>query len=1239
MSTLIDKDAGVYLGKALQDTNAEWEAVYGNTDSTSTLTKSQFMRVLHTLRNKMICTSESHTLDIRRQQVHINKTTLSDIRATIEGIQDIQSYCKKNDLSGIPCMYIRKTPYVDSTHKSVTYKSLKNTDYNYRINLKSEVNVSETDSEVEGFRDGLATALKYFRYKKRYSFETDDKLFRIDLTAVKTSDYNFKTRQRSCYISFMKSGILHSKELYEIEIEYIGSHKHELSSTIAIDDFLNKVISRDHKLGKTLSSSVHKGTNVFSSAIPQVIQESETPILSEPGDCEFPEEIPEGVPPEYKDPTDDIRYNYWIASDQEWILTMMQTFDKKLSFIRMKENTTATYENAPENTTYMECMIYPQITQDEKDEFQEILGSDVFSWPDTYGGRIMIPLSEIQGTPESLLDPISSEGGKLTSEGESDKEKILQVVVDAVLQQFQSHLHELLCCIQDVKLLLSETTKKQVIKQYEILTRQGSKVKFMGPDPVTLTLQEMLPENPHSILQGYVVTEKADGYRAQLMITQKKHGYLIRKSGSHIIVIDTGWTFKDTKGSWLFDGEYITKDKQGNQQELYMVFDVYYAGDGSNTYPDHAYTYPWSATKSHSRSSILFEFRKQVDYEESLHPTLTLGFKTYLNGPKALKLKKNTTTYSNMSAMGKMCHKILSTDMTQSGYGYTIDGLIFMPMHSPVKSTSEIPVDSISGRWTTNYKWKPPEENTIDFKVKIVKETYQKKQRDKCTSIVIDSKVVSCKQVHLIVGYDEKQDTQCDYTWKLLTQQKGSSVKEILFHPPNESTQIHICNIPLVEGKMLCARDKVELRDDMIVEMSYHPEAPEGARWKPLRERFDKSSPQFFTVANNVWDTIQYPVTDAMVRGKDLKEIPDILSSMPKDEDAYYIGTDESSRDQPLRKFHNFIKQRLINDICSSMKSKDGTAILDTSVGRGGDIKKYLGSDCKISFFLGLDISSNINEAGKRYYFERMSKPNAMFIQYDTSLPIHTGEGCVGTDKDIKKNKHLIDILYKNNKSLPKEFRQIEREYRGLGTKSFQVISSQFSLHYYFKDESTLRGFLQNLQDNCTKGGYFIGTCYDGMKVFQTLQDTQMIDMKDEYGKLVYSITKNYEIDSFTYSPDMIDMMFGQEIEVYMNSIGQTITEYLVNFEMFIELMKEYGFSLTNPQLKGKQSGIFDQKDFTYQPGMGGFDQIISKLSNLSSKDPRIKKYHSDALQILSKENGLLRKLSSLNNWFVFQKD
>ena len=117
--------------------------------------------------------------------------------------------------------------------------------------------------------------------------------------------------------------------------------------------------------------------------------------------------------------------------------------------------------------------------------------------------------------------------------------------------------------------------------------------------------------------------------------------------------------------------------------------------------------------------------------------------------------------------------------------------------------------------------------------------------------------------------------------------------------------------------------------------------------------------------------------------------------------------------------------------------------------------------------------------------------------------------------------------------------------------------------------------------------------------------------------------------------------MFGQEIDVYMNSIGQTITEYLVNFQMFIEIMKEYNFSLVNPTLKGKYSGIFDNVKFSYMKGWGGFEQILKNLQNLSSKDSDINPrtgHYKGALEMLKEENHPLVELSSLNNWFIFQK-
>ena len=52
---------------------------------------------------------------------------------------------------------------------------------------------------------------------------------------------------------------------------------------------------------------------------------------------------------------------------------------------------------------------------------------------------------------------------------------------------------------------------------------------------------------------------------------------------------------------------------------------------------------------------------------------------------------------------------------------YRIDGLIYLPTLLPVKAELDRKsVDYIGGTWYHNFKWKPPEENTIDFQVYIV---------------------------------------------------------------------------------------------------------------------------------------------------------------------------------------------------------------------------------------------------------------------------------------------------------------------------------------------------------------------------------------------------------------------------------------------------------------------------------------------------------------------------------------
>ena len=100
------------------------------------------------------------------------------------------------------------------------------------------------------------------------------------------------------------------------------------------------------------------------------------------------------------------------------------------------------------------------------------------------------------------------------------------------------------------------------------------------------------------------------------------------------------------------------------------------------------------------------------------------------------------------------------------------------------------------------------------------------------------------------------------------------------------------------------------------------------------------------------------------------------------------------------------------------------------------------------------------------------------------------------------------------------------------GMQSFDVISCQFSLHYFFKDELTLRSFLQNISDNLKistkeepKTGFLIGTCYDGKKIFESFKKikSKAKELKGDGWK----IEKKYTARVFTEKKP-----FGLEITV-----------------------------------------------------------------------------------------------------------
>lgn len=1348
--------ARLYMKRAIGYKNCELEFVYGSNPGKGKIERDDFLRVLENLKQKFEVLSEETTLDIQTN----SRDSLGNIRFTIRGLEDIKKYCKTNSFENILNLsYTKKNVYKDENLPSLDFNTIIDYNYNYRINLKQEEELHEDNHLVQKTLLGWSDKLKYFRYKKRTSFLTPDKLFRIDVTAIKSNEYDKKRKKNKLFKSFLESNILKNKEEYELEIEYIGSIKQ--GDIFPIDIFTEKIyldeketfekmndLYTENKKGlpEIYDELPNHGSNAFvpedmndpsidQDWIPEEnqyttedgipIDELEGAIGGEFGpDKIISLEHSHKVRPNWS--FEDIKYEYWVDSDREWLFETILTYGKTLHYISEKMNSDGDYEGAPKNTKYIEYEIIPNLTEDEIKDIDDynlknqivlvpkeyIVSIQSYKTPSWAPNAKVVKKDKELSESEKLYQKYWGKNGMFPHDEEKygpdthgkEKEKktaprneiqdIGNMVIDKVIDVFKQNIELVLKIKEDKVILLKESLKEDIILSYRNLTEQTENMdiqraiqkldelkrkgentqkqenyikylrlittKFVGPNPVSMSLDNINHTKKNSILEKYVVTEKADGIRAQLYINNLE-GYLITKKKIGLEVMATGLRFEKIEddgvfGSWLFDGEYITENKNGDPIELFMVFDVYYAGDGSSLYPSHAHTYPWISKKKKdiSRSLIISEFKNSVEIISETGK-FRMNFKNYLEGPKKLKQsKKNPEKITNITEICKQSKKLLDFENKQyGGYEYSIDGLIFMPMYLPVKSLEEgVVPNNITGEWSINYKWKPPEENTIDFRVRIVKERTKNGLREKIVSSKINGRIVVCKQVHLYVGYQRKKDDSFDYNWKILNDEYTKEPNEILFNPEPNNKSFYSCNIPLKDKKMFCIKDKSEILDGQIIEMRYNDDGPKDMLWTPLRVRNDKGGrSQFFITANKIWKTIINPVTSELISGvEDLSDLSlfEIKDKNEELQDKYYISPEsDTDSDISLRKLHNYIKQKLILAVCSV--NNRPISILDTSIGRGGDIGKYLNSKNPIKFLLGLDISSNIKEAAKRFYLEN-SKTKAMFIQYDTSESIQNGWGYKGSNEDIERNNKLIHIIYDKpfKKKIPEDYKKIQKNYSNICGNGFDIVSSQFSIHYYFKDEMTLRGYLQNLTDNCKKGGYFIGTCYDGKKVYEllnTLTDKKL-EMIDDYDTSVFSLSlREQEYENFEYIPGNIKTMFGREISIYMNSIGQEIPEYLVNFDMLKDIMKEYRFKLVKPKLKGLNNGIFNKDNYCIEDGMGNFSEIIEKLNELSNKDPLLKENKGRnngpfrrSLEINKKENEKLKTLSSLNNWFIFQK-
>uniref|UniRef100_A0A6C0F7E1 mRNA cap 0 methyltransferase domain-containing protein n=1 Tax=viral metagenome TaxID=1070528 RepID=A0A6C0F7E1_9ZZZZ len=1381
-----------YFKNAIDDSNLELELIFGYNPQENPINKKEFMNVLRKCETTYKKISETVNLDIRIDY----KGNPSSVRGTIHGLDSIKKYCKNNNLLSVK----DNLEFIEKKNSNKTgFETIRDDNFNVRLTLKSENNLSMNHRFVTSFINDVDNKNKHYRYKKRISFVTDDKMFRIDLTVVKSTNYyrgkyDFKK-------SFKEANILSNKETFELEVEYLGWSKNVgVQEVDELFQTLNETIETEikHKSIGNIYDPLNLGI-VIKDDIPEDDYPSEDYVY------EIDSPKYESVAPtlylNYE--TSNIRYSYdhyrallgkftrikkeyFVGSGIDMkVFYALEEYYKRGMDIGIISNIYETVEdNFTEDTSGMKYIdtivnisLYPSIGGINKIDvpLKYIYGGNYTIEEDIIReGRDLDDSKKKQSIEEEELKELTkskdketselaksalSKGGASITDVKNDK---INEIINYLLNKLEQNIVLLSKVVYETDKLISYKLKKSVINKYREITGQYAKYfTFIGPQPKTLNQECIMPNNPKSIIVDYAVTEKADGVRYQLFIFNK-NGYLINSKEN---VIDTGCHFKYLTGEWIIDGEYITKDKYNQPMNKFMAFDVYWCG--LKSIPQPAHTYPFLARDpldDGARYNFLKEFERLITENPSIsfkpaiekmnetntstiwkqklkeqgintdsivteelkkeyiailsnekdepiihygENNISIGVKNYEFGYQS----ENNEDKVNVSDLSKndatkifsVSKSILKKDKDYY-YDYRIDGLIYLPTRLSVNGSIEgFQSKKIYGTWPLNYKWKPPEENTIDFKVKIKKEMVDGKLIDKEIPYVSHQDGVRVvgkyKQVELYVGYKECEDKSINYCMKVMMSEdiiklNDNNLQLFNVNGP-EDERYNITNIPLTNGKLLCDNfDKDQINDGDIVEMRFERDAENSMYWVPIRVRSDKIKPQFFDIAYDVWDTINNPVTESMINGVDFIKDKDIFED---NTGKYYVNENNNilSESEKLRKLHNFIKSKLIGGTMSSFNGK--VKVLDLSCGQGGDIQKYVNYRSNVSLLVGIDISSNIHEACRRFYCNKdKQKTKAAFFRGDTSKNIMRGEVSEvedGSPEDKKHTDTIINIIYNKKSKIPKEYEDINNRFNGIAQSGFDIVSSQFSLHYYFKNKSTLDGFIENLKDNVKHNGYFIGTCYNGEYIFNYFEERrkhfekirlieneglssdeededyekEMRDKERQFiytdtkGNVVFSIEKDYDIEDFKYNRGDESNLFGNKINVYMDSIGQNIPEYLVNFDYFKEIMEENGFELSIPNVKINHH-IF-RKDY-FDNGLGQFSTIISNLNEISHKDKDLKKidksgnniaYYKEALDMRadfdyydrSKKRNVVKErstvsplltLSSFNNYFIFKR-
>lgn len=282
--------------------------------------------------------------------------------------------------------------------------------------------------------------------------------------------------------------------------------------------------------------------------------------------------------------------------------------------------------------------------------------------------------------------------------------------------------------------------------------------------------------------------------------------------------------------------------------------------------------------------------------------------------------------------------------------------------------------------------------------------------------------------------------------------------------------------------------------------------------------RWDKSESKFVPLRTR-WDKTVNPKK----HGNFCKVACDIWNNInnPVEKDyllKFYSNT-KSDKDfffERMRKFHNKVKEYLYNKYC-----KDTPKLLELCSGRGGDMHKWMYNNVKS--VTGYDISEKNIEECKRRITGKGHLQNYNFYKLDLTRD----DSC--------------EVILKNENN-----------------KRFDVVCCQFGVHYFFESEKKLENIIRILESNLKTGGYFVVTFMDNQCLDNLFGGKDSVCYQEK-GEIIYTLERQMSGGSF-----------GNRLKIALNGnniLSEGSDEWIIDFDNFLEVMKNRGFSCVETEL------------------------------------------------------------------------